>query len=52
VLTDAGTPKYAVSVEAKAKLLRFIPITTTRNFAVDAQTGQSQESTPPGGVSW
>jgi hypothetical protein len=46
VLTDDGTPQYTVKVEAKAKLFRFIPITTSRNFAVDAQTGQSQESTP------
>ena len=46
VLTDDGTPQYTVKVEVKAKLFRFIPITTSRNFAVDAQTGQSQESAP------
>ena len=46
VLADDGTPQYTVKVEVKAKLFRFIPITTSRNFAVDAQTGQSQESTP------
>ena len=46
VLTDDGTPQYTINVETKAKLFRFIPITISRNFAVDAQTGQSQESVP------
>lgn len=45
-IEDKEFPQYAVKVDAKAKLLGFIPISTSRNYVVNAQTGASQESSP------
>lgn len=43
---DQTSPTYNVKVEAKGKLLGFIPISAAKNFVVDAQTGATQESAP------
>lgn len=45
-LKDNEAPQYVVKVDAKAKLFGFIPMTASRNFEVDAQTGASQEIKP------
>ncbi len=41
---DEDAPKYEVKIGAKAKLFGFIPVTASRNFEVDAQTGTTRET--------
>jgi len=45
-IQDNEKPEYVVKVDAKVKLLGFIPISASKNYLVDAETGTSQETKP------
>ncbi len=43
-IQDKGTPRYLAKVEATGKLFGFIPISAPKTFQVDAENGQTRQS--------
>jgi hypothetical protein len=45
-INDADKPQYIAKVGAKGKLFGFIPLSISRTYRIDAETGESRETRP------